>query len=274
MDEFVFVFSYFGKPPSRKDLTLARISNHLIIGKGYKTVLYIEKKYKNLFANIPYSEVIEFDDNILSQFPSTIWSAGKILAASLEKRPFFHIDFDFLVLNDNFINIIKNKDFVTYHCEPWFTPGFNKIIRYLDSKTKIFELNLSLDYISYNCAIFGSSRKEVVSLINQEAQTIINKILAAKELLTRFDIADVIDKAVYLRAGMAILMEQIIFMNNLHYRLKNINYQPVCVLSESERAHDTIPKGLEIGVAHLWGRKKLPEVLEQVSKIYNRIKKN
>lgn len=144
------------------DREIAEISHKKAKENGYKTCLYTDKIGYDLLSDINYDEIIFFDDLLLSQFSKQIWSLGKILAMSLVKEPFVHIDFDvflFKKINENFYE----KDFFALHREPW--------IDCHEHVLKIYELypdknNINFNfYQSFNFAIAGGKNFEKINYV-------------------------------------------------------------------------------------------------------------
>ena len=265
----VLIYSHCGKEPSLDTLNMAHISNYLAQKQGYKTILYIESKYKDCFNNIPYSEVVEFDDKILEQFPAIVWSAGKILAASMETRPFLHIDFDLFILNNTFYDFIKDEEFITYHFEPWWHveteigQKFNKkAIKYFLKKTKgAFNIKHSEKLGSYNFAIFGSCKKENIKIINGECKSVIEAIIKSKDILDDPKFIKFISKHSFGETGVTVIVEQVLTIAKIANRL-NSHYQ-ILKVKDSE---DTFTEGIKFGLLHLWGSKHSEQILKQLKK--------
>lgn len=149
------------------DIELAKLTNYYAQQQGYKTCLYTDEKgYNKLTPSINYDEVILFDKKITSQFNSNIWSMGKILAMSMVKEPFMHIDFDLFLLkplDDNFIN----KDFFSLYPEPWLfkIPSYEKnILEIYKLYPNPEELNFN-DFYSYNFAVVGGQKFKEINYV-------------------------------------------------------------------------------------------------------------
>jgi hypothetical protein len=259
----VVIYSYWGGNPVEKTLDMAFISNYLARKHGYTTVLYVNKENKTNFKDIPYSEVIEMDENILQQLPTTVWSAGKILAASMEKRPFIHVDFDLFILDNQFYNDIKDKDFVTYHCEPWLSKKtFNNSIKYILKKTNnSFGLKYKEDLYSYNFAIFGSCKSENIPIINKECKFVIENLIKNNKILNDQDFVESIRKNFpnIPEAVIPVIIEQVITSKLIRLNFKN-TYE-ILKISDSR---DSYEAGLKIGLLHLWGSKNYNNILQKI----------
>lgn len=97
---------------------MAKVANNLAQKNGYKTCLYTDSYGLENLKEVKYDEIILFDEAITSKFFPSIWSLGKILAMSLTKEPFIHLDFD-LFLFKRLENEIEKKDFFSLYTEPW-----------------------------------------------------------------------------------------------------------------------------------------------------------
>jgi hypothetical protein len=243
---------------SEEKFNIAYISNHLAQKAGFQTVLYTDRAGKVLLKDIPYSEVIEMDQSILEQLPHTMWSAGKILAASMEKRPFVHIDFDLFILNNKFYDIIKDKNFITYHSEPWIdtTQPFIEAARHIDKKTfNILKYpNVTPEIISYNFAIFGSYKPEIVNIINKKCEFIIEGLIKHKKILTKHRFIKKLDNYFPELPNMIIpvIIEQVLTAKLIESETKNDIYTLIDIKSSDA----SFAAGNNIGLLHLWGSKK------------------
>jgi hypothetical protein len=149
------------------DVELAKLTNSYAQQQGYKTCLYTDEKgYNKLTPSINYDEVILFDKNITSRFNPNIWSMGKILAMSMVKEPFMHIDFDLFLmkpLDNDFIN----KDFFSLYLEPWLfkIPSYEKnILQIYNLYPNPEELNFN-DFYSYNFAVVGGQKFKEINYV-------------------------------------------------------------------------------------------------------------
>ena len=276
MKKTVLIYSYYGLGPSVITLEMALLSNHLAQKQKFKTVLYIDKKNKELFSHIPYSEVIEFDDKILKKFPPIVWSAGKLLAASLETRPFLHVDFDFLILNDAFYKIIKNKDFVNYHFEPWWNVGSkknqkftNKALKYFLKNTNgIFKIDYTKDLGSYNFAIFGSCKQKNIKIINEECRSMVKSIIKAKDILQNKRFINYIAKNSFGNSAVTVIVEQVITMAKIKDKLKS--FHSILKIKEIEESYQ---EGLKFGLLHLWASKNMKSIQKELTNTIEKILK-
>lgn len=272
--DIILVYSYWGKKASAETLDMAYISNYLAQKQGYKTVLYIDKKNKEEFINkIPYSEVVEFDDNILEQLPPAVWSAGKILAASIETRPFLHVDFDLFILNNKFYDYVKNEEFITYHYEPWWSlkTEIGKIFHkealkyFIKNTDNAFKLDYSKDLDSYNCAIFGSCKKENIEIINKECQFIIKALIKSKNIIQNPEFIRHITYNSFKNGGIPVIVEQVIMIYKIHNKLKS--HSSIIKINHGK---ETFEEGLKFGLLHLWGAKKVDGIKKLLK---NKVKK-
>ena len=157
-------------------------SNRLAQKAGYKTIVYTDKKSKEFLKGIPFNEIIDFDENILSQLPKTMWAAGKLLAISKQRDAFIHMDFDMFIYKNIFLEKIQNSDFFIFHEEPWtrelglgcnfFENGTKKI---LDITNNIFDVNLDETSMSLN-------KK---SIIFEKVELLINEKIYINRLPTK-----------------------------------------------------------------------------------------
>jgi hypothetical protein len=242
---------------------------------GLKTVLYTDKIGAELLKNIPYDEIILLDDKITNKLPRSVWSAGKILTMSMEKRPFIHIDFDFFILNNSFLEKIKNAPFFTYHDEPWssnFGKGCdfykNGVAVILDVLNKSLNLDLDQKFMSVNFAIFGSCIENNIPIINETAQKMIDCIIEHKdfldgdELITKFKTT--FDELAY--ATIPVIIEQVLFLIMMKKKLKT--YTTLIPIKYSQFSYSY---GLKVGVLHLWDGKKVKEIRKNTYALYKKI---
>jgi hypothetical protein len=153
------------------DKEMASIANSLAQKNGYKTCLYTDAKGLNLLKEVKYDEIVLFDELTISKFFPKIWSLGKILAMSLVKEPFVHLDFD-LFLFKKLDDEIEKKDFFSLYPEPWLDLNLN--VR--EDAAKILSVypnqeNLDMNaLLSSNFAVVGGQKFE-------EINNVCNKIL-------------------------------------------------------------------------------------------------
>jgi hypothetical protein len=254
----------------------AILSNRLAQKAGYKTVLYADKKSKEFFKDVPFNEIKDLDEGILNQLPRTVWAAGKILTFSMQTEPFIHLDFDFFIIENNFLNEIQDKDFIVYHEEPWvkeFSFGKNffdqGLKMMLDITKNIFNVDLNYESISLNFSMFGTCKKNNVDSIAKEAKKVISDLISVRSSLEDKYVTQHFDRGFgsISAAIMSIIIEQVIFPSLLKQKF-NFNYYPILKV---EKAVDAFEKGKEIGLVHLWGMKyneKLQILLRK--KVYNK----
>lgn len=241
---------------------MAKVSNILAQKQNFHTVLYTSKKDRESFKNIKYSEVIEFDDNLLKDIPKSLWNMGKILAMSIEKRPFLHIDLDMFIFNKKFLEKIKDKEFVSFHEEPWlFSTPVNNTSSFYDKAVysykslnfeKIFNLNSDLLDTS-NFAIAGSCLEKAIPIINQESEFIFQKVIEHK---------DVFDKVCLEKNNnfiyghqFTMLVEQWILYSRLKTKL-NCYHLYNNKETTMQKLTDIYLNSLPDGLFHLWFMKK------------------
>jgi hypothetical protein len=254
---------------NQKDLAI--ISNKLAQKAGYKTILYTDKKSKEVLKEIPFDDIIDFDENILEQLPKTMWAAAKLLAISMQKTPFIHLDFDFLILKNIFFKEVYNKDFFVFHEEPWtrefglgsnfFQNGTKKI---LDITNNIFDLNLDKTSMSLNFSMFGTCQKEKALVIAEEANNLILKIIEINNILESKTLEDHLRKNFggQYSAIISVIIEQVIFPNILIQKRK-YNYYSILNI---KKLGDFKKASLNLGLLHLWGMKansKIRKIVNQ-----------
>jgi hypothetical protein len=188
------IFSYWNCNNSRffYNIEMAEAANTAAQKSGYKTCLYTDiQGYENLGLKIPYDEVILFDENILEQFYPKIWSLGKILAMSLVREPFIHLDFDFFLFK-KLDEDIEQKDFFSLYHEPWINNNaglqevIKKIINLYPEEELKKEIN-NLGYFSSNFSIVGGQKFREISFV---CEKIINFGISCKEQLARLDLGE------------------------------------------------------------------------------------
>jgi len=149
------IFSYWSDAnPEEKFFfkEIAAVSNYFAKQHGYETVLYTDVSGNLLLNKIDYDNIILMPENLLNKFPKTGWSLGKLLATSMIKEPFFHLDFDLFLFKPLEENII-NSPITFLHDEIWMDAILANSSFVLKKKPELLK-NLN-NYRSYNCAIFG-----------------------------------------------------------------------------------------------------------------------
>lgn len=239
----------------------------------FKIILYTDKIGAKILKDVPYDEVILFDQEIIDQLPKRVWSAGKILAMSMEKRPFIHIDFDFFILNKKFFKKIKKSPFFAYHNEPWsadlgkkgcfYENGVKIILQILNES---LNLNLRQKFISVNFSIFGSCIEHNVSVINESAKKMIDCIIKHKEFLDSEDLLEHLTK--YFNridyVMIPLVIEQVLFLTMVKQKLKKYS-----TLIKIKHPRDSYKAGSKIGVFHLWDSKKEYNIIQKLDSLYN-----
>ncbi len=263
----VVIFSYLsdrgGSALSVDLLTkMAICSNYFAQKFGFKTVLYTDKKGVEYLKYIPYNEIHFFDENIISQFPRSVWSAGKILAASIEKRPFIHLDFDFLILNRSFLQEVYNKPFFAFHDEPWsrnfgkknkntFLLGIHKILEVL--KTDLPSISEDDDLFSVNFSMFGSLRAENINIINEQCKYMVNAIIKYRDYLDGQELDSYFQEYFGKMKGpmIPIVIEQVLLLNMIKKALGS--YYTLIEITDVKESYDS---GVQKGLLHLWDAKR------------------
>jgi hypothetical protein len=166
---------------------MAKAANDVAKKSGYKTCLYTDiHGLENLASNISYDEVILFNEDVLSQFYPKIWSLGKILAMSLVKEPFIHLDFDFFLF-EKLTSEIETQDFFCLYEEPWINKnmGVQKDVQRIFN---IYPTNKLKDkeFSSSNFSIVGGQK---FVEINSVCEEILDFSILRKKNLIRLNTA-------------------------------------------------------------------------------------
>jgi hypothetical protein len=259
---------------NQKDFAI--YSNKLAQKAGYKTILYTDKKSKEFLKEIPFNEIIDFDENILSQLPKTMWAAGKLLAISKQKDAFIHIDFDMFIFKNIFLEKIQNSDFFIFHEESWtrkfglgsplFRNGTKKI---LDITNNIFDVNLDETSMSLNFSMFGTCQKEKALVIAEEANNLILKLIKINKILEDDRLQNYFKKVFgnMSFAIISIVIEQIIFPNILTQRRK-YSYSPILNVDTPEETNEV---ATSLGLLHLWGAKDNKNIQNIVNQKFSKL---
>jgi hypothetical protein len=273
----VIIFSFLshteGNAVKYEEIQILANCSHFYAKKnvGFKTVLYTDKTGFELLKHIPYDEIILFDDNLISQFPKKVWSAGKILAFSLEKRPFIHIDFDFFIFNKDFLSIIENAPFFAYHDEPWtaylgkdgtFNKNGVKII--LEVINERLNLDIDKEYISVNFSMFGSCQENSIPIINETSKKMIDCIIQHANFLNSNDLLKQLNKSFGRIDSIMIplIIEQVFLMEMFKKELKEYK---TCIKIPYPQYSYT--EGLKLGLLHLWDRKQNMQFMNKLNLI-------
>lgn len=151
------VFSYWSNAdPEHQSVfkELAAVSNYFAKQHGYETVLYADGPGEMLLNKIEYDNIIRLPGYILNKFPRTGWSLGKLYTTSIMNEPFLHLDFD-LFLFKPIEDYLLSKDALFFHDEIWMDEVLASSSFVLKRKPEI--LKDTVNYRSYNCAIFGGN---------------------------------------------------------------------------------------------------------------------
>lgn len=159
---------------------MAAVSNFLAKKCGYETVLYTDSLGENASYKIEYDNIIRLPQNILDQFPKTIWSLGKLLTTSLIKEPFIHLDFDLFLIKPLREDLLM-KEAIFYHQETWM----DRTLADTSFILKKCPPNLNNNYRSYNCAIFGGTN---YAAFNEVSKEIYNFVIEHGEFLEKMNI--------------------------------------------------------------------------------------
>lgn len=157
---YLFDDSYSGYQSESNFLLFLNLS--LEYAKQYSTKpveLYGCNRVEKLLDKITDVKFININDRVTDIHKKLgLWMYPKVVACSLQKEPFIHIDNDFFLLEDP--HTAFNKQFLFQSLEPThiyynYRAGFS----YLN---KVLEIDLS-DTIPLNCGIMGFKDLEVVS---------------------------------------------------------------------------------------------------------------
>jgi hypothetical protein len=167
--------SWFGPSPdmvnlARSSMEMGEISNFLSQKHGFETIFVGDKKSIEMYKNVPFNKVMEFDDRI-NQVPKCMWSAGKLIALSMMDEPVIHVDFDMFFLNAPSRQKIE-KDIVCFHTERIWDDKWSRL--YDTYKEVAPAETLTIKPISYNCGIIGGNNINFIkSCINNLIEHII-----------------------------------------------------------------------------------------------------
>jgi hypothetical protein len=238
---------------------LAAFSNYLAQRHGYKTVLYTDSINYEQFKNIKYDEFVFLDEKIIEQFPNRGWCLGKLLAMSMVKEPFIHIDFDLLLVN-NLPNYIKTNECFAFHNEPYMKelfkpPGVHKLYKKYKFQN---ELNYN-ETESNNCAIIGGQNYQ---LINESCEKVIDYAITNRKFFDKFGNLFKTQKT---RIYIPVFFEQIFLLNII--REKTLS-KTIPTIIQEETLETISTKADELKIMHLWGGKL--KFLPQFQKIVER----
>lgn len=260
----------------------AYIANKLAQKHGYHTVLFTDEYGKEELKNIPYNEVIPFDNNILETFPKPGWSLAKILAMSLMNEPFMHMDFDLFLLKDLEKDFLQNEIFC-FHKEQWLTKPqhhktedgkyfknsiinpysfefLDKVAKLLDMTEDRFSIKFFKELNSYNCAIVGGQN---FNIFKQSAKYVIDFAQKYKDVLEKF----AIDNEMKVDWFAAVFLEQVVFLNLLKLGL---GLEDIPIYLKANTTDDLNIEAQEKNVIHLWGSKeKLQFFVDELVKTFN-----
>lgn len=241
------IFSYvdFGLKDKNhsKIIKMAAVSNFLAQKCGYKTTLFVDKKSYIFFEKIKYDSLIILEEEITENFPSQIWSLGKLLAMSKMREPFFHIDFD-LLLFKALKNSLIQKEFICLHSEKWLIFNTKIVIDIYKN------LNIQMPFppISLNCAIVGGNN---FKLISKTAIDLINYALNNKNILKDMN-QQLREEDKYWT--LSVIFEQVLFTNLILNELA-LNYEDNLIIN-SHTYEDINLKLINNGILHLWNNKE------------------
>lgn len=225
---------------------LAAFSNYLAKKHGYKTLLYTDSNNYEFLKNIEYDEVKFFDENLINEFPDRAWCLGKLLAMSLVKEPFIHIDFDLLLVK-NIPSHVKNSECFAFHKEAYMQNLFKPVgVRKLYKKYN-FQDELNYNKIeSNNCAIIGGQNYQ---LINESCNKVIDFAISNRKFFNKFGNLFKNQKT---RIYIPVFLEQILLLNLI--REKTVT-KTIPTIIEENSLPEISSKADELKIIHLWGGK-------------------
>jgi hypothetical protein len=162
------IFSFWTKPGLKNSKffkAMAATSNFFAQKCGYETVLYTDNKGREVLSKINYNNIIDLPEETLNKFPTSVWSMGKILTASLLKEPFIHIDFD-LFLKSPLNPELLLKEAIFFHQEIWMDRPLADTSFIVKKRPENLKDNNSIR--SYNCAIFGGTNYSAFNEVCKE----------------------------------------------------------------------------------------------------------
>lgn len=266
--------SWFG--PSTDMVNLARsskemgeISNFLSQKHGFETIFVGDKKSIDLYKNVPFNKVMEFDDRI-NQVPRCMWSAGKLIALSMMDEPVIHVDFDMFFLNAPSREKLE-KDIVCFHTERIWD---EKWARLYEVYKKVAPIDtLKIQPISYNSGIIGGKD---INFIKKSINNLIEHIILNKsEIETIYEQTKAIKGLKFFHIP-AVLLEQIWLYQLFTYHNKKIN--PFFEGEPCEPFKTNICElnvmALNEGIIHFQFNKNTSKSVFTIKKFYNILIKN
>lgn len=221
----------------------AMLSCRFLKRHGFRVILYTSSNLRDkLFANSKYDEVLCLKQDLYATaIVDNFWSGTKLLACSLTKEPYLHVDTDIFFI-ENVLSEFISERFITFHKEPWM----DRI--YFDGSPKSniirsqFELPESVK--TYNCAVFGGNEYE---FINSCASSVLHEVRTNRDALNLA--LKLPENEPYWRRS--VFLEQIYFSNMVAAGL-GLQPKQVLDLEESLGIHGVCKAMRTKGVVHLW----------------------
>jgi hypothetical protein len=279
-------------PDKRFFRAMAATSNFLAQKCGYETVLYTDNVGREALSKINYNNVISLPEETLNKFPTSVWSMGKILTASLINEPFIHIDFD-LFLKAPLNQELLSKEAIFFHHEIWMDRLLADTSFLIKRRPENLKDNNSVR--SYNCGIFGGTN---YTAFNEVCKEICDIAIKNSDFLNKMnDQQNKLKAKKLVRHGLHLpmLFEQLwipqLLKNkgvNIHTVLKNTkmekyeeinyaeNYNPANFLSHSEAEWENIKmentkylrllqaESAKMNILHLYTISRTPENKQQI----------
>lgn len=244
----------------RSSVKMGEISNFLSQKHGFETIFVGDKKSLQMYKNIPFNQVLEFDDRIY-KIPERMWSAGKLIALSMMQEPVVHIDFDMFFINPPDRKKLENE-IICFHSEEYETYHWIKYYFAFDKENLCPENTKYVEPISHNSAIIGGSN---IDFIKECVNGLIDHIILHKKEINNL-IEDKIIKENFHAAFGTVLLEQIWL-----YQIYKNNNKEISFYFDGKDL-DTINKQSKLdGAVHFWGSKNgraEKKTVEELYKLY------
>jgi hypothetical protein len=249
------------KIAQKSSLKMAELSNFFSQKHGFETIFVGDKKSIEMYKNVPFNKVMEFDDRI-NQVPKCMWSAGKLIALSMMSDPVIHVDADLFFITPP----IKEKlgqEIICFHSESYETLHWFQYYN-IYKKENIYPLKTEgIIPISYNSALIGGQN---IDLIKKHIDELIDFVIENKVKIEK--IFEKNTKKIENREGVhdafaAVLLEQIWLYQTYRNEKKEI-----CCYLDVKNLED-INKESEIkGIKHFWGNKNSKYVENTIDELY------
>lgn len=221
----------------------AMLSCRFLKRHGFRVILYTSSHLRDrLFANSKYDEILCLERDLYSTVVvDNFWSGTKLLACSLTKEPYLHVDTDIFFIED-ILSELNDERFVTFHAEPWMdTMYFNDSP---ESDRIRSQFGLREGASTFNCAVFGGNE---YNLIGSCASSVLHEVRTNRDAL---NLALKLPKdEPYWRRS--VFLEQICLTNMVTTEL-GVPPKQVLELEGSSGIHGACEKMRSKGVIHLW----------------------